>query len=265
MKIARHHPLCIDLLHLDGKDLRQQTLLDRRAELHHLIGVDLESRIQFSEEFERSGLERRRKMPKKRLELSRSLRSCGRSRFCRARAKAWQLACKEAGTTEQSYYRYRKEYGVLGVDQAKRLKRLEDENNRLKKLVADFPTLKPDEDELTRNIVFLASEYGRYGYRDRQTPDISRHPIAATKERNRSSKIACQRRTAHHMAGAGTRISAPLPLLSGLIAARCLGLSLSVRGGRHSKRSLPVYGQKPHRLAETRGPCIENISQLKRC
>ena len=30
-------------------------LLDRRAELHHLIGVDLESRIQFSEEFERSG------------------------------------------------------------------------------------------------------------------------------------------------------------------------------------------------------------------
>ena len=90
MKIARHHPLCIDLLHLDGKDLRQQTLLDRRAELHHLIGVDLESRIQFSEEFERSGLERRRKMPKKRLELSRSLRSCGRSRFCRARAKAWQ-------------------------------------------------------------------------------------------------------------------------------------------------------------------------------
>jgi cell division protein FtsB len=48
------------------------------------------------------------------------------------------VACKEVGTTEQSYYRYRKEYGGLGVDQAKRLKRLEEENNRLKKLVADL-------------------------------------------------------------------------------------------------------------------------------
>jgi len=40
-----------------------------------------------------------------------------------------------AGTTEQSYYRWRKEYGGLGVDQAKRFKQLEDENSRLKKLV----------------------------------------------------------------------------------------------------------------------------------
>ena len=46
--------------------------------------------------------------------------------------------CKEAGTTEQSYYRYRKEYGGLSVDQAKRLKQLEEENGRLKKLVADL-------------------------------------------------------------------------------------------------------------------------------
>ena len=48
------------------------------------------------------------------------------------------VACKEAGTTEQSYYRWRKEYGGLKVDQAKRLKQLEDENGRLKKLVADL-------------------------------------------------------------------------------------------------------------------------------
>jgi transposase-like protein len=48
------------------------------------------------------------------------------------------VACKEAGTTEQSYYRWRKEYGGLNVDQAKRLKQLEDENGRLKKLVADL-------------------------------------------------------------------------------------------------------------------------------
>ena len=44
-----------DLLHLNGQDLRRQTLLDRRAELHYLLGVDPESRIQFSEEFNGSG------------------------------------------------------------------------------------------------------------------------------------------------------------------------------------------------------------------
>jgi DNA ligase D-like protein (predicted ligase) len=48
--------LCaFDLLHLNGQDLRRQTLLDRRAELHYLLGVDPESRIQFSEEFNGSG------------------------------------------------------------------------------------------------------------------------------------------------------------------------------------------------------------------
>jgi ATP-dependent DNA ligase len=44
-----------DLLHLDGKDLRQQTILDRRAHLHALIGDDEESRIQFSDEFDGDG------------------------------------------------------------------------------------------------------------------------------------------------------------------------------------------------------------------
>jgi hypothetical protein len=38
--------------------------------------------------------------------------------------KTIAMACKEAGTTEQSYYRWRKEYGGLGVDQPKRVKRL---------------------------------------------------------------------------------------------------------------------------------------------
>ena len=46
--------------------------------------------------------------------------------------------CKEAGLTEQSYYRYRKEYGGLNVEQARRLKQLEQENGRLKKLVDDL-------------------------------------------------------------------------------------------------------------------------------
>ena len=48
------------------------------------------------------------------------------------------VACKEVGTTEQTFCRWRKEYGGLNIDQAKRLKQLEDENGRLKKLVADL-------------------------------------------------------------------------------------------------------------------------------
>jgi bifunctional non-homologous end joining protein LigD len=44
-----------DLLHLDGKDLRQQTLLERRASLKTLVGTDEQSRIQFSDEFDGDG------------------------------------------------------------------------------------------------------------------------------------------------------------------------------------------------------------------
>ncbi len=47
-------------------------------------------------------------------------------------------ACRKIGITEQTYYRWRKEYGGLRVEQAKRLKDLEKENARLKKLVADI-------------------------------------------------------------------------------------------------------------------------------
>ena len=44
---------------------------------------------------------------------------------------------RKLGITEQTYYRWRKEFGGLRIDQAKRLKELEKENGRLKKLVAD--------------------------------------------------------------------------------------------------------------------------------
>jgi len=44
---------------------------------------------------------------------------------------------KKLGITDQTYYRWRKEYGGVRTDQAKRLKDLEKENSRLKKLVAD--------------------------------------------------------------------------------------------------------------------------------
>jgi transposase-like protein len=55
-----------------------------------------------------------------------------------AQGKSLALACKEAGVSEQSYYRWRKEYGGLQLDQARRLKDLERENSRLRRLVADL-------------------------------------------------------------------------------------------------------------------------------
>ena len=47
-------------------------------------------------------------------------------------------ASRKIGVTEQTYYRWRKEYGGMRLEQAKRLKELEKENSRLKKLVADI-------------------------------------------------------------------------------------------------------------------------------
>jgi transposase-like protein len=46
--------------------------------------------------------------------------------------------CKKLGVTEQTFYRWRKEYGGLKIDQAKRFKELEGENIRLRKLVSDL-------------------------------------------------------------------------------------------------------------------------------
>jgi transposase-like protein len=57
--------------------------------------------------------------------------------FC-GQGKTIQEACRQSQITEQTYYRWRKEYGGMKVDQAKRLKELEQENSRLKKLVADL-------------------------------------------------------------------------------------------------------------------------------
>ena len=49
--------------------------------------------------------------------------------------------CRQIGVSEQSYYRWRKEYGGLKVNQARRLKELEQENARLRRSVSDL-TLK---------------------------------------------------------------------------------------------------------------------------
>ena len=47
-------------------------------------------------------------------------------------------ASRKIGVTEQTYYRWRREYGGMRVEQARRLKEVEKENARLKKLVADI-------------------------------------------------------------------------------------------------------------------------------
>jgi len=48
------------------------------------------------------------------------------------------IVSKKIGVSDHTYYRWRKEYGGMRVDQARRLKELEQENSRLKKLVADL-------------------------------------------------------------------------------------------------------------------------------
>ncbi len=53
------------------------------------------------------------------------------------RGQAVPQVCRQLGVTGQTYYRWRKEYGGMRVDQAKRLKDLEKENTQLKKIVAD--------------------------------------------------------------------------------------------------------------------------------
>jgi putative transposase len=55
-----------------------------------------------------------------------------------ANGKPTPQACKEAEITVQTFYRWRKEYGGLKMDQAKRLKELEKENGKLKRLVAEL-------------------------------------------------------------------------------------------------------------------------------
>ena len=55
-----------------------------------------------------------------------------------ANGKTTPQACRDAEITTQTYYRWRKEFGGLKLDQARRLKELEKENSRLKRLVAEL-------------------------------------------------------------------------------------------------------------------------------
>jgi len=55
-----------------------------------------------------------------------------------AQGKSIEKICRELGVSDATYYKWRKEYGGMQVDQARRLKDLEAENKRLKRAVADL-------------------------------------------------------------------------------------------------------------------------------
>lgn len=77
-------------------------------------------------------------MPRKRFTSEQIIGKLREAEVSLAKGKSVPLACKQIGVTEQTYYRWRKEYGGLKVEQAKKLKELEKENARLKKLVANM-------------------------------------------------------------------------------------------------------------------------------
>ena len=77
-------------------------------------------------------------MPKKRFSAEQIVTLLRQIEVSMAQGKSAPEACRDAGISQQSYYRWRKEYGGLELDQARRMKDLEKENARLKRLVADL-------------------------------------------------------------------------------------------------------------------------------
>jgi len=76
-------------------------------------------------------------MSRKRFTAEKIITMLREAELLSSQGKSVKEIAKTLGITEQTYYRWRKEYGGMRTDQAKRLKELEKENARLKKLVAD--------------------------------------------------------------------------------------------------------------------------------
>ncbi len=77
-------------------------------------------------------------MPKKRYTAEDIIHKLRESDVLLSQGKTVSQACKQLGVSDQTYYRWRKSYGGMKVDQARRLKELEAENARLKRAVADL-------------------------------------------------------------------------------------------------------------------------------
>jgi len=82
-------------------------------------------------------LEEEGKMPGKRFGAEQIIPKLREAEVDLAKGLTVAQACKRIGETERTYYRWRKEYGGIRMDQAKRMKDLEKENARLKRLLAD--------------------------------------------------------------------------------------------------------------------------------
>ena len=77
-------------------------------------------------------------MPEKRFTAERIITMLREAEVLLSTGKTAAEVCRELNISEQTYYRWRKEYGGMRVEQAKKLKLLESENQRLKTLVADL-------------------------------------------------------------------------------------------------------------------------------
>ncbi len=76
-------------------------------------------------------------MPRKRFSVEQIINYLREAEVLLAQGQTVGEICRRIGVSEQSYYRWRREYGGLKVDQARRLKELEAENAKLKKLLAE--------------------------------------------------------------------------------------------------------------------------------
>ena len=77
-------------------------------------------------------------MPKKRFSVEQIIHHLREAEVLLAQGRTVGEVCRQIGVSEQSYYRWRKEYGGLKINQAHRLKALEQETARLKRAVADL-------------------------------------------------------------------------------------------------------------------------------
>ena len=77
-------------------------------------------------------------MPRKRYTPEQIINSLREAEVLMSQGSTAAQAARHLGISEQTYYKWRKEYGGMRINQAKRLKELEKENARLKKLVADI-------------------------------------------------------------------------------------------------------------------------------
>ena len=77
-------------------------------------------------------------MPRKRFTVEQIINHLREAEVLLSQGRSVGEVCRQIGVSEQSYYRWRKEYGGLKVNQARRLKELEQENARLRRAVSDL-------------------------------------------------------------------------------------------------------------------------------